>query len=765
MMPHELKPLTEADFDRLIGIDREIIQRANVRRVDSLTGGQIVGRNGRGDYSGILFPYCWPGEDHAREFRLRRDHPEMEADANGQLKPKDKYLSPAGIRNMLYFPPGIDTAWLKDPKVPIAITEGEKKTLALHGLALHDMSDTVEHPRWVSIGLAGVWNWKGTIGKTNDAQGTRVDVKGVIPDFDRITWKGRVVKIIFDANVHSNEKVGWARKGLAAELRKRGALVSIVDLPQLPDINGVDDLVGKWGKSAVLDLIMTGSPGDNGTVWSEPIALGEALPPVLRFDPELLPAIFRRLVADAADRMQVPLDLVAIPLVVALSAVVGRRAMIQPKEHDDGWKVVPNLWGCPIAPPGFLKSPSLRLGIAALTRLEDRAREDFKLLEKTHKQELRSFKVRESAWQYEANKACRSGGQFNHFEEESPEPPVATRFVINDTTKEKLQEILAENPAGVALVRDELSGWFAQLDQAGRDGERSFMLETWEGQTSRDSNRISRGTKYCSALCVALLGGMQPDTFRNYVSFMLNGDATHAAQNDGLLQRLQLLVWPDMDPHWKYVDRKADQVAIDEVTAIFEKLSGFEHESPVQMLFDPEAQPLFVEWLTDLETRRIRNTDHHSAYISHLSKYRSLIPSLAGLFELVERVNHGETRYTDNTVYIGIESLQRAIQWDAYLESHANRAYAGIVTPEMQSAQTLSVKIREEKLGTGKFKARDVYLKGWRGLNTVESAQKAIRVLQDANWIRAIESPAGPGRPAEEYEINPRVFEREREVL
>src|SRR3982750_4888230 len=432
MMPHELKPLTEADFDRLIGIDREIIQRANVRRVDSLTGGQIVGRNGRGDYSGILFPYCWPGEDHAREFRLRRDHPEMEADANGQLKPKDKYLSPAGIRNMLYFPPGIDTAWLKDPKVPIAITEGEKKTLALHGLALHDMSDTVEHPRWVSIGLAGVWNWKGTIGKTNDAQGTRVDVKGVIPDFDRITWKGRVVKIIFDANVHSNEKVGWARKGLAAELRKRGALVSIVDLPQLPDINGVDDLVGKWGKSAVLDLIMTGSPGDNGTVWSEPIALGEALPPVLRFDPELLPAIFRRLVADAADRMQVPLDLVAIPLVVALSAVVGRRAMIQPKEHDDGWKVVPNLWGCPIAPPGFLKSPSLRLGIAALTRLEDRAREDFMLLEKTHKQELRSFKVRESAWQYEANKACRSGGQFNHFEEESPEPPVATRFVIND---------------------------------------------------------------------------------------------------------------------------------------------------------------------------------------------------------------------------------------------------------------------------------------------------------------------------------------------
>jgi predicted P-loop ATPase len=262
MTPHELKPLTEADFDRLTGIDREIVISAKLSRVNSLDGSQIVGRNGRGDYSGILIPYYWPGEDHVREYRLRRDHPEMEADENGRLKPKDKYLSPSGRGNLLYFPPGINPAWLKDPKVPIAITEGEKKTLALHALALHELSDTAEHLRWVSIGLAGVWNWKGTIGKTNDAQGTRVDVKGVIPDFARIEWKGRPVRIIFDANAHSNEKVSWARKSLASELRKRGAIVSIVDLPQLPGINGVDDLVGEWGKQKTLDLINSGKPSE-----------------------------------------------------------------------------------------------------------------------------------------------------------------------------------------------------------------------------------------------------------------------------------------------------------------------------------------------------------------------------------------------------------------------------------------------------------------------------------------------------------------------
>jgi predicted P-loop ATPase len=258
--PPDRQSLENSDYSRLKGIDREILQQANVCRVDSLTGGQIVGRNGHSDYSGIIFPYYWPGDADPREYRLRRDNPEMEADANGQKKPKDKYLSPAGRGNLLYFPPGINPAWLQDPKVPIAITEGEKKTLALHGLALHDMGDTVEHPRWVSIGLAGVWNWKGTIGKVTNENGVRVDEKGVIPDFDRIVWKGRVVKIVFDANVHSNDKVEWARKSLAAELRKRGALVALVDIPEGDGINGVDDLVREWGKQKVLNLINASKP-------------------------------------------------------------------------------------------------------------------------------------------------------------------------------------------------------------------------------------------------------------------------------------------------------------------------------------------------------------------------------------------------------------------------------------------------------------------------------------------------------------------------
>src|SRR4051794_2051337 len=108
-------PLDAADLRKLAeaGISPDLARRAGLRRVDSPDGAEIVGRNGSRDYSGILFPYIWPGTDHVREFRLRRDRPEIE-----HGKPKDKYLSPSGRGNMLYIPPGTSPEWLDDGSLP-----------------------------------------------------------------------------------------------------------------------------------------------------------------------------------------------------------------------------------------------------------------------------------------------------------------------------------------------------------------------------------------------------------------------------------------------------------------------------------------------------------------------------------------------------------------------------------------------------------------------------------------------------------------------
>jgi putative DNA primase/helicase len=250
--------LRASDLDQLAlsGINAAATERALLRRVDSATGAAVVGRNGAGDFGGITFPYMWPGTNDVREYRLRRDTPEMEW-SHGVLKPRGKYLSPPGRSNMLYFVPGTEKLWLADSALPILIVEGEKKAIAAAELAWLKSGDAADRPRWLTMALPGVWNFRGKTGRTEGPHGGWSDIKGTISDFNSIEWQGRQATILFDSNVNTNEDVGRARNALAKELRNRGAHVFFVDIPPDAEVNGVDDLIGAWGSDRVLDLITT----------------------------------------------------------------------------------------------------------------------------------------------------------------------------------------------------------------------------------------------------------------------------------------------------------------------------------------------------------------------------------------------------------------------------------------------------------------------------------------------------------------------------
>ena len=74
-------PLGEADYAALEArwITRDAADAALLRRVDLPQGAEFVGQAGRaGDYAGILIPYLWPGDGSVRDYRLRRDHPDLE---------------------------------------------------------------------------------------------------------------------------------------------------------------------------------------------------------------------------------------------------------------------------------------------------------------------------------------------------------------------------------------------------------------------------------------------------------------------------------------------------------------------------------------------------------------------------------------------------------------------------------------------------------------------------------------------------------------
>lgn len=260
--PPKGQPLTKSDLQKLerSWIDADIAAAACLRRVSDEDGRAIVGADRRrGSMAGIVFPYLWPGTARIREYRLRRDQPDVEISGT-KRKEINKYLSPPGRSNMLYFPPATDKSWLQDPSLPILLTEGEKKTLALFRLAR--TGKYAGFPvRFLPVGLSGVWNWRGTTGKTTGPDGERLDEKGVIADMKRIVWSGRRVLILFDANVRTNESVQSARRELARWLvMESGATVLYADLPEVEGVNGVDDYLAAHGPERTMGVIKRARP-------------------------------------------------------------------------------------------------------------------------------------------------------------------------------------------------------------------------------------------------------------------------------------------------------------------------------------------------------------------------------------------------------------------------------------------------------------------------------------------------------------------------
>jgi putative DNA primase/helicase len=524
------------------------------------------------------------------------------------------------------------------------------------------------------------------------------------------------------------------------------------------DFNDLHQLAGLAAVKACIDrAAMVGGTVD---AWPEPTPLPDALPPVDPFDAELLPVALRAWVMDIAHRMQCPADFPAVAALVALSSLIGARAVIQPKAKDD-WQVVPNLWGAVVGRPGVKKSPALGEALKPLNRIQAN---EFELWQAAHEAWALDCKV--TAMQDDANEKKAKGIAAKDPAAarqllaplDTPAEPTARRYIVNDATVEKLGELMQQNEWGTLSYRDELYGLLTGLDKQGQEGSRAFYLQSYDGNQGYTFDRIGRGTVHIPRVCLAMIGGIQPGRIQEYV----RGAVAGGSADDGLLQRFGLTVWPDVTGDFVHVDQWPDTPAKQTAWAVFERLAQLQPASdtdPVIWRFSPDAQALFVEWLVPFESE-IRGDDLHPAMVSHLSKYRKLIPALALVFALIDTPDSGGV--------IHEAELIRALAMGEYLRPHANRLYAAALIPETTDAVTLLAKIKGGKLTDTdgvmleSFTPRQIAVKGWAGLGTPDAVRKAADVLADFDYLRreVIQSgdAKGRGRPSDRYAINPALL-------
>jgi len=473
-----------------------------------------------------------------------------------------------------------------------------------------------------------------------------------------------------------------------------------------------------------------------------------SLPSVSPFDYSYLPEALRSYVKDIAERMQCPPDFAAVGAFVMMASIIGRRVGIRPMRHND-WTVIPNLWGAVIGNSGIMKSPTLNEVLSPSKRLQALAFDVFYSAKIEYEANAELVKIQKSLDRSNAKKALRESNSADALEilkpNETGDPPILKRYITNNASYEALGELLIENPNGLLVEADELIGLLKQLDASGQEVARSFYLTAADGDKPYTFDRIMRGKGlHIPALCLSIIGGIQPGILAEYVRQATSG----GAGADGLLQRFGLMVYPDVNPKWEEVDRFPNKEARESVTRLAKKMDdlkpaeiGAEEDSygGVPFLrFDDAAQFLFSEWRCNLE-QKLRSGEEHPAIISHLSKYRKLIPSLALINHLCD-TGHSS---------VNESALLRSIAFSEYLESHAQRIYSYATRPDIDAAKTLLKRLGNGRLETP-FKAREIYQKGWAGLETPAKAQSAINLLVEYRHLREEEKNTG-GRPTTHY--------------
>jgi hypothetical protein len=489
-----------------------------------------------------------------------------------------------------------------------------------------------------------------------------------------------------------------------------------------------------------------------GNSWLEPAnLLGSDMAPPFPID--FLPGALADFALDQAKIMQAPVDFMGIPLLVAAGTVIGKDFLMAPKALAS-WTERPCLWGGCVATVGSNKTASFNAALAPIWRLQQEFR-------KAHHNEMKVYRLKaaqakEALKQWE--KALAKNGKEMQEMPEPPEPPVLREIIGTDATQERLVEMMQQNPRGIMLYRDELSGWFNSFNQYRPGSDEQFFLQCHAGGPW--SHHRKNGDFFVSDLFLGIFGGFQPDVITEVL-------ARHV--DNGLAARFSLLVWPEPNGRFEYVDRRRDSNAAARVESVFRELAALDPERFVGPLREGEthyqpfrftpgaAQEIFREWLI-AHHAMLESIHPGDRLIGHFHKYDGLFARLAIVHHLIRYVL-GEPVEPARVDHVSAVAVRDFIV--DYLQGHALKIYRHLGKgTSFHGARRIAEWIVGDRSMTG-FTAREVRRKQWSGLTEGDQVDAALDHLENVgNWIRAEEpSPSGPkgGRPSRRYQVNPLV--------
>jgi hypothetical protein len=314
--------------------------------------------------------------------------------------------------------------------------------------------------------------------------------------------------------------------------------------------------------------------------------------------------------------------------------------------------------------------------------------------------------------------------------------PPEERIITSDCTVERLAGLLADNPKGLILARDELSAWLGGYKRyRGRDG--GSDLADWleihrAGPISRDRQATDRRAVYVPRAAVSICGTATPGVMAR----CLCPENVEA----GLAARLLMAMPPRRPKRWtENVIDSTTQTAYAKLLSGLAALKPLAGGAPVPLLLTEEARSLWIDHYNSWAQLQAGADGEEAAL---LSKLEGGAARLALIHHVVECVARGENAESP----VGAESISAGIALARWFYAESIRIYSALRETEGERATRRLIEFLRRH---GPITARLLHKTHRRRYPDAAAAEAALDALAAAGlgeWRDCMPGPKG-GRP------------------
>jgi len=366
----------------------------------------------------------------------------------------------------------------------------------------------------------------------------------------------------------------------------------------------------------------------------------------LQFPIDIFTKPIQSYIIDCANTLNMSIDYMGCSLMWLMSLSIGNSMKIEVKK---GWVEIATLWIAVVGKAGIGKTPSISKTIFPLEKLNNK--------------EISNYIKEFQKWETYDKLTTKE-------QEEYPEidKPLKKQFIANDITLEALIDLHQENDNAVGVFKDELAGWFKDMNKYKAGSDLEFWLSSWSGK-SVNLNRMTRAGSFVASPLIPILGGIQPGIFNSFY--------TNENKDNGFMDRM-LLSYPDLkveDYNENEIDQNTIQWYNDTIVFFFEKVKNQIIQKdddgkivPVILTFDDDAKKEWVRIFNGIT--KCQNSENENEYMkSMLPKQKSYIPRFSMLIHIFNGI--GLPKY--NFEKVSKESILKAEKLSKYFIAMAKK--------------------------------------------------------------------------------------------